>query len=46
MNYMVVYWNGRGTREKMFRSREHALYFISQLVDAQPTLWVQEKLDE
>ena len=45
MNYMVVYWNGRATREKYFVNRTEALELIHRIEDKKATLWVKEIID-
>lgn len=45
-SYMVVYFNGRGIREKFFDSRERALQFINSIDDTKATLWREENIND
>ena len=44
-SYLVLYWNGRSMREKFFKSKEDAIYFLSQNTDDRATLWKQQEIE-
>ena len=38
-NWMVIYYNGRSTREKLFDNKVDAILFIDRIEDTKATLW-------
>ena len=40
--WLVIYYNGRGNREKFFGSREEAIKFLESCKDNTATLWQKE----
>lgn len=43
---MVVYYNGRGVREKVFFKKSEAIEFLSKCGDRNATIWKELSLED